>query len=84
MAAFWLEHLVTLDVMAIATGLVLCAVAGGLVIGVTVSDWLLACTILLALSLGLSKRRRELTLLADGRRDIVAFWRSTTRICSIR
>ena len=62
----WLKHLVILDVMAIAMGFVLRAVAGGLVIGVTVSDWLLACTILLALFLGLSKRRHELTLLADG------------------
>ena len=62
----WLKHLVILDVMTIAMGFVLRAVAGGLVIGVTVSDWLLACTILLALFLGLSKRRHELTLLADG------------------
>ena len=80
----WLKHLVILDVMTIAMGFVLRAVAGGLVIGVPVSDWLLACTILLALFLGLSKRRHELTLLADGASDIVAFWRSTTRICSIR
>lgn len=62
----WLKHLVILDVMAIAAGFVLRAVAGGLVISVPVSDWLLVCTILLALFLGLSKRRHELTLLADG------------------
>jgi 4-hydroxybenzoate polyprenyltransferase len=62
----WLKHLVILDVMAISMGFVLRAVAGGLVIGVTVSDWLLACTILLALFLSLSKRRHELTLLAAG------------------
>jgi 4-hydroxybenzoate polyprenyltransferase len=61
-----LKHVVILDVMAIAVGFVLRAVAGGLVIGVPVSDWLLVCTILLALFLGLSKRRHELTLLAGG------------------
>ena len=53
--------------MTIAIGFVLRAVAGGLVIAVPISDWLLVCTILLALFLGLSKRRHELTLLADGR-----------------
>lgn len=62
----WLKHLVILDVMAIAAGFVLRAVAGGLVISVPISDWLLICTILLALFLGLCKRRHELTLLAAG------------------
>jgi 4-hydroxybenzoate polyprenyltransferase len=61
-----LKHVVILDVMSIAIGFVLRAVAGGLVIGVPVSDWLLVCTILLALFLGLAKRRHELTMLADG------------------
>jgi len=61
-----LKHVVILDVMAIAIGFVLRAVAGGLVIGVPISDWLLVCTILGALFLGLAKRRHELTLLADG------------------
>jgi hypothetical protein len=52
--------------MSIAVGFVLRAVAGGLVIGVPISEWLLVCTILGALFLGLAKRRHELTLLADG------------------
>ena len=60
----WLKHIVILDVMAIAAGFVLRAVAGGVVISVPISEWLLVCTILLALFLGLSKRRHELTLLA--------------------
>jgi 4-hydroxybenzoate polyprenyltransferase len=61
-----LKHVVILDVMSIAIGFVLRAVAGGLVIGVPVSDWLLVCTILLALFLSLAKRRHEITVLADG------------------
>ena len=61
-----LKHVVIVDVMAIAIGFVLRAVAGGLVIGVPISDWLLVCTILGALFLALAKRRHELTLLADG------------------
>lgn len=62
----WLKHIVILDVMAIALGFVLRAVAGGLVIHVHVSNWLLVCTMLGALFLGLAKRRHEMTLLADG------------------
>ncbi len=61
-----LKHLVVLDVMAIAIGFVLRAVAGGLVIDVHVSNWLLVCTMLGALFLGLAKRRHEITLLAAG------------------
>lgn len=70
----WLKHIVILDVMSIAMGFVLRAVAGGIVIGVPVSDWLLVCTILLALFLGLAKRRHELTMLtgeASGHRRIL-------------
>jgi 4-hydroxybenzoate polyprenyltransferase len=60
-----LKHLVILDVLAIAIGFVLRAVAGGVAIDVPISDWLLVCTILLALFLALGKRRAEITLLAD-------------------
>ena len=62
----WLKHVVILDVMSIAIGFVLRALAGGLVIGVPVSDWLLVCTVLGALFLGLAKRRHEITMLGDG------------------
>ena len=60
----WLKHVVIVDVLAIAVGFALRAAAGGFAIQVPVSDWLLVCTMLLALFLGLSKRRHELTLLA--------------------
>jgi 4-hydroxybenzoate polyprenyltransferase len=60
-----LKHLVILDVLTIAIGFVLRAGAGAAVISVPMSQWLLVCTILLALFLGLSKRRHELTLLAN-------------------
>ncbi len=61
-----LKHVVIIDVMTIAAGFVLRAVAGGLAIDVPISAWLLVCTTLLALFLGFGKRRHELTLLADG------------------
>lgn len=58
-----LKHVVIVDVLAIAMGFVLRAVAGGEAIGIAISPWLLICTILLALFLALSKRRHEIVLL---------------------
>src|SRR5258708_9363101 len=61
-----LKHVVIIDVLTIAMGFMLRAVAGALAIDVPISHWLLILTILLALFLALSKRRHELVLLADG------------------
>jgi len=60
-----LKHLVIIDVMTIAAGFIIRAVAGGLAIEVPISPWLLVCTTLLALFLGFGKRRHELSLLSD-------------------
>jgi 4-hydroxybenzoate polyprenyltransferase len=61
-----LKHVVIVDVLVIAAGFVLRAVAGAVAIAVPISHWLLICTTLLALFLALSKRRHELTMLGDG------------------
>ncbi len=61
-----LKHIVIIDVLTIAIGFVLRVAAGAVAVDVPMSHWLLVCTILLAMFLGLSKRRHELTLLADG------------------
>ena len=63
--SFWLKEVVIIDVMAIASGFVLRAVAGGLIIDVEISHWLVMCTILLSLFLALCKRRQELESLAQ-------------------
>jgi 4-hydroxybenzoate polyprenyltransferase len=67
--SFSLKEVVILDVLAISMGFVLRAVAGAMAIGVLISEWLLICTILLALFLTLSKRRHELTSLSDSATD---------------
>jgi len=64
--SFVLKHLVIIDALTIAAGFVLRAAAGAVAVSVPISHWLLVCTTLLALFLVLSKRRHELTLLADG------------------
>lgn len=59
-----LKHVVIIDVLTIAIGFVLRAAGGAVVIAVPISQWLLVCTVLLALFLALSKRRHEIVLLA--------------------
>jgi 4-hydroxybenzoate polyprenyltransferase len=61
-----LKRMVIIDVLTIAAGFVLRAVAGAIAVNVEISHWLLVCTVQLALFIALAKRRHELTLLADG------------------
>ncbi len=58
-----LKHVVILDIFVIAAGFVIRVVAGGLVIRVSISSWLLICTMLLSLFLAMGKRRHELVIL---------------------
>jgi 4-hydroxybenzoate polyprenyltransferase len=67
--SIWLKHLVIVDVLTVAAGFVLRAVAGALAVDVEISGWLLICTVLIALFLALGKRRHEyLTLDAEAAR----------------
>jgi 4-hydroxybenzoate polyprenyltransferase len=61
----YLKKVVILDVFSIAAGFVLRVVAGAVVINVVISPWLIICTTLLALFLGLSKRRHEIETLGE-------------------
>jgi 4-hydroxybenzoate polyprenyltransferase len=70
----WLKHIVILDVLVVAMGFTLRAVAGAVAIRVEISSWLLICTILIALFLALGKRRHEyvaLRAVAAGHRPIL-------------
>jgi 4-hydroxybenzoate polyprenyltransferase len=63
--SFALKHMVLIDLMVIAAGFVLRAMAGALAIDVPISPWLYVVTALGALFLGINKRRAELELLQD-------------------
>ena len=63
---YLLKNIVIIDIFTIAAGFVLRAVAGAVVLDIPISSWLLICMGLLALFLGLGKRRAELVLLEDG------------------
>ncbi|GAB4259869.1 decaprenyl-phosphate phosphoribosyltransferase [Thermincola ferriacetica] len=67
--SFKLKNVVIIDVIVIALGFILRAVAGAVVIAADISPWLLVCTFLLALFLALTKRRHELLLLDDKARS---------------
>lgn len=60
-----LKKVAYVDVLVISAGFVLRALAGAVAIAVNISPWLLLCTFLLALFLGLCKRRHELVVVND-------------------
>lgn len=57
-----LKHTVILDVVAISAGFILRACGGAAATGITLSPWFLLCTAMLALFLGIEKRKAELRL----------------------
>jgi len=57
--SLWLKAVVIVDVLTVATGFVLRAIAGAAAVDVDISGWLIICTILVALFLALGKRRHE-------------------------
>lgn len=61
--SLFLKRMALVDVMVIASGFVLRALAGAVVIAVTISPWLVLCTFLLALFLGFCKRKHEKVLM---------------------
>jgi 4-hydroxybenzoate polyprenyltransferase len=68
-----LKEIVIVDVFAIAAGFVLRAIGGAIAVDVSISPWLLMCTVLLALLIGFGKRRYELAALenaAEHRRNL--------------
>lgn len=85
-----LKDIVILDVILIASGFVLRAIAGAVIIGVEVSEWLVLCTSMVALLVAFGKRRHELVLLETAaenhRRSLsdysISFLDSTINICA--
>ena len=73
-----LKHVFLLDVIVLATGFVLRAMAGAVALEVAVSNWLIVCTFFLALFLALGKRRGEIVLLrgdAPAHRQVLGHYR---------
>jgi 4-hydroxybenzoate polyprenyltransferase len=72
-----LKRVFILDVLIIAAGFVLRAVAGAAAVRAEISPWLVCCTFLLATYLALGKRRNELTVLGAGaqqhRRNLASY-----------
>ena len=54
-----LKHIVIIDVLTLALGFVMRAVAGAVAVSVEISHWLLVCTVLLALFIALAKRQQQ-------------------------
>lgn len=63
--SLFLKKFVIIDVFVIAIGFILRVAVGTIAISVPISDWILICTLFLALFLGFCKRRHELALLSE-------------------
>ncbi len=63
--SFFIKNILIVDTLAISIGFVLRAIAGGFAINEPVSEWLILCTMLLALFLALCKRRNEIVILKE-------------------
>jgi 4-hydroxybenzoate polyprenyltransferase len=61
-----LKNLIILDIMALAAGFVLRAVAGAVAVEVRISPWFLLCIAVGAFYLGLQKRKAEFSRAVDG------------------
>ena len=64
--SFWLKHFAIIDISLIGLGFLLRVFTGGAATGTDVSDWLIVLTFLLALILGLAKRRGEYLVKTGG------------------
>ena len=63
--SFHLKHVAIIDVFCISAGFFLRIVAGALVIQVSISHWLIICSVLISMFLALAKRRSELAFLGE-------------------
>lgn len=63
--SLFLKRRVILDVIIVATGFVLRALAGALAVGVPTSEWLIACVFTLCLFMGFGKRRCEIAMIGN-------------------
>jgi 4-hydroxybenzoate polyprenyltransferase len=65
--SYWLKNVVIFDIIILAAGFVLRTIGGAVVLdNVDITPWLLVVMGLLALLLGIGKRRHELVLLEEG------------------
>ena len=61
----WWKHVVVLDILSVAMGFVIRVLVGVLAVPVAIGEWIVICTLFLALLISLGKRRSEVVLLGN-------------------
>lgn len=77
MYTIYLKKIVLIDVFVIAMNFILRIFSGSITTNISISSWLLLCTLFLSLFLGFSKRRFEIVTLkeeADKHREVLSFY----------
>lgn len=68
--SFYFKNKTVLDIMSIAFGFVIRTYAGGFVIGIDITNWMIVCVFCLSLFLGFGKRRSEIEALGHEARNV--------------
>jgi len=68
--SFYFKNKTVLDIMSIAFGFVIRTYAGGFVIGIDITNWMIVCIFCLSLFLGFGKRRSEIEALGHEARNV--------------
>lgn len=72
-----LKRLVIMDILVVATGFLLRAIGGAVLIKVEISVWLFICVFLLSLLIATGKRRHEIILIGNDARDVLSQYSPT-------
>ncbi len=76
--SFWLKRVFIIDILVIAFGIIMRALAGAVAIQVGISPWFVIATLFLAIFLALNKRKAELSTMKTGASNIRAILGSYT------
>ncbi len=72
--SIWLKKVPVIDIMMVASGFLLRAIAGAFVINVVITNWFLVCIFMISLMIASIKRRGEISIKSEHRRSVLKLY----------
>jgi 4-hydroxybenzoate polyprenyltransferase len=72
--SIWLKKVPVIDIMMVASGFLLRAIAGAFVINVVITNWFLVCIFMISLMIESIKRRGEISIKSEHRRSVLKLY----------